>query len=86
MTNFRGRAGSLKLVCIATSPTTQQCNGTEALAGGTLEVAGTSSPAPTTSVAVIGGTGDYAGARGTSASQDRKNSNDIADQTINLLP
>jgi hypothetical protein len=76
------RAGSLKLVCIATSSTTQQCNGTEALAGGTLEVAGISTQAPSTTVAITGGTGTYRGARGTSISTDRHGNSDTADQTI----
>lgn len=87
ITTARGsRVGSLRLVCIATSATTQQCSGTETLPAGTLELAGTSAPRPTTSVAVIGGTGAYAGAHGTSVSSDRKNNADIADQTITLLP
>ena len=85
-TRTGGRSGSLRLVCVATDPTTQQCNGTETLPGGTLEVAGISSPAPSTQVAVIGGTGTYAGARGTSVSQDRKVNNNIADQIIALRP
>ncbi len=80
------RAGSLRLVCIATNATTQQCNGTETLASGTLEVAGISSPAPNTTVAIVGGTGAYNGARGTSVSRDRATNNNIADQNITLLP
>lgn len=78
------RAGSLRLVCVATTATTQHCSGTETLPGGTLELAGVSSPAPSTTVAVLGGTGTYAGARGSSLSADRKGSSDIADQTITL--
>ena len=78
------RAGSLKLVCIATSQTTQQCNGTETLAGGTLEVAGLSTPATSTTVAITGGTGSYRGARGTSISADRHGNSDTADQTITV--
>lgn len=81
-----GRVGSLRLVCIATDATTQQCNGTETFPAGTLELAGTSAPHPTTTVAVIGGTGVYAGAHGTSVSGDRKTNADIADQTVTLLP
>lgn len=80
------RAGTLRLVCVATDQTTQQCNGTETLVGGTLEVAGVSTPAPGTTVAVIGGTGAYRGARGISTSQDRKTNSNIADQTIALQP
>lgn len=79
-------AGSLRLVCVATNATTQQCNGTETLANGTLEVAGISAPTPNTTVSVIGGTGAYTGARGTSVSRDRAANNNIADQTITLLP
>jgi allene oxide cyclase-like protein len=81
-TQHGARAGSLKLVCIATSQTTQQCTGTETLAGGTLEVAGISTPAPNATVAITGGTGSYRGARGTSTSTDRHGNNDTADQTI----
>jgi hypothetical protein len=76
------RAGELKLVCIATGQTTQQCNGTETLASGTLEVAGISTSAPSTTVAITGGTGAYRGARGTSISTDRHGNSDTADQTI----
>jgi hypothetical protein len=80
------RVGSLRLACIATDATTQQCNGTEALTGGTLELAGASVPKPRTAVAVIGGTGAYSGARGTSVSTDRKTNADVADQIITILP
>jgi hypothetical protein len=80
------RAGSLRLVCVATSPSVQQCAGTESLAGGTLEVAGLSAPNPATTAAVVGGTDRYAGARGTSVSRDRRGNGDVADQTIELLP
>jgi hypothetical protein len=80
------RAGTLRLVCVATDQTTEQCNGTETLTAGTLEVAGISAPAPSTTVAVIGGTGAYNGVRGTSSSQDRKTNNNVADQTITLQP
>ncbi len=80
------RAGSLRLVCVATTATTQQCSGTESLAGGTLELAGVSGPAPSTTVAVIGGTGAYGGARGTSVSTDRHGGGDVADQIVTLVP
>lgn len=79
-------AGSLRLTCIATTATTQQCSGSEMLAGGMLELAGVSAPSPSTVVAVVGGTGRYTGARGSSISTDRKANHDIADQTITLLP
>lgn len=80
------RVGSLRLACVATDSTTQQCSGTETLTAGSLELAGTSTPEPSTTVAVIGGTGAYAGARGTSVSRDRTNNANLADQTIALLP
>ena len=80
------KVGSLRLICVAVSPAVQQCSGTEALAAGTLEVAGISAHAPATTVAITGGTGAYAGARGTSVSKDRTGNADIADQTITLLP
>lgn len=78
------RAGSLRLVCVATSAMTQQCSGTETLQDGMLELAGVSSPAPSTVVAVIGGTGAYDGAGGTSVSTDRTANSNVADQTITL--
>jgi hypothetical protein len=80
------QAGSLHLVCVATTATSQQCSGTEKLADGTIEVAGVSAPDPATTVAVIGGTGAYSGAHGTSTSRDRATNHDVADQTITLLP
>jgi hypothetical protein len=87
VSNLTGkRAGSLRLVCIAVTATVQQCNGTESLGTGTLQVAGTSTPAPATTVAIIGGTGAYAGARGTSVSKDRNGNSNVADQTISLFP
>jgi hypothetical protein len=79
------RAGTLRLVCVATSATTQQCSGAETLADGTLELAGVSSHTPSTVAAVIGGTGAYSGASGTSVSTDRRANANIADQTITLL-
>lgn len=79
-----GSVGSLRLVCVAVDAATQQCQGTESLTTGTLELAGISSPAPSTTVAVIGGTGAYAGVAGTSVSTDRAHNHDIADQTITL--
>jgi hypothetical protein len=80
------RTGSLRLTCIVTTATTQQCAGSEMLAGGMLELAGVSAPSPSTVVAVVGGTGRYSGARGSSVSTDRKTNTDIADQTVTLLP
>ncbi len=80
------QTGTLRLVCVATTATTQQCSGTEKLTDGTIEVAGISSSDPGTAVAVIGGTGAYSGAHGTSTSNDRTNNHDVADQTITLLP
>jgi hypothetical protein len=51
------------------------CSGSVVLAGGTIQLAGLSSEGPFT-VAVVGGTGDYAGARGTArvVSQNAKGS------------
>jgi hypothetical protein len=77
-------AGHLRIACIATTATTQQCSGTATLAHGTLEFAGISQPGPRTPIAVIGGTGQYANAHGTSTSTDRPGNPDIADQTITL--
>ena len=78
-------AGHLRLICIATTPSTQQCEGTANLAGGAIEFAGVSTASQTTHIAVIGGTGDYAGARGAAVSTDRDGPRDIADLRITLL-
>lgn len=80
-----GRAGSLQIVCVATTASVQQCTGTATLAGGTLEFAGLSRPSPATVIAVVGGTGAYAGARGTSSARDRRGHDDVADETITLV-
>jgi hypothetical protein len=45
-----------------------------------------SNPQPTTQIAITGGTGNYAGARGSAISKDRAGSGDVADVTITLLP
>jgi hypothetical protein len=71
---------------LTTAAPIQHCDGTETLTGGTIELAGISAPTPRTIVAVIGGTGSYTGARGTSVSSDRKSNSDIADQIITFLP
>ena len=77
-------AGSLQLACTAITATDQHCTGTIELSGGTLEVAGISSPSPTTIVAVLGGTGAYARQTGTGYAADRPGHSDVADLTITL--
>lgn len=78
------RAGSLQLACTAITGTRQHCTGTVTLRGGTLEVAGVSSPSPTTVVAVVGGTGTYTRQTGTGYAKDRPGHSDVADLTITL--
>jgi hypothetical protein len=78
------RAGSLILDCTAVTATTQHCTGAVQLAGGTLEVAGISTPRPTTTVAVTGGTSAYARRTGTGYAKDRPGRGDTADLTFNL--
>lgn len=78
------RAGSLEIACVTVTPTKQQCAGTIELHGGTLAVSGLSHPAPTTLVAVVGGTGTYTGARGVGLAKDRAGAGDVADLTIRL--
>lgn len=77
-------AGSLQLACTAITATDQHCTGTIELSGGTLEVAGISSPSPTTTVAIVGGTGAYARQTGTGYAADRPGHSDVADLTITL--
>jgi hypothetical protein len=79
-----GRVGSLILACTAITATTQHCAGTLRLAGGTLEVAGISSPLPTTNIVLTGGTGAYAGDTGTGEAKDRPGRGDSADLTLTL--
>jgi allene oxide cyclase len=79
------RRGTLRIVCTAVSADVQQCVGSATLPGGTLEFAGLSTPSPTTSVAVTGGTGAYDGARGSTLSVDRTGPADVADLTITLF-
>ncbi|MGN6474015.1 MAG: hypothetical protein ACTHK4_10275 [Mycobacteriales bacterium] len=78
-------AGHLRLTCIATTATTQQCEGAADLSGDLLEFAGVSSPSPSTHIAVIGGTGMFAGARGSAVSTDRSGNMNVADLRITLL-
>lgn len=84
LSDTRGRAGSLRLACIATTASTQQCTGTMTLRDGALMVLATSSPSPVTTAAVVGGTGAYAGARGSSVSRDRAANHNVADLTVTL--
>lgn len=86
-------AGSLHLVCIATvsgleERTSFQCEGTAALADGTLAISGLIERRPDNDqdhIAVVGGTGAYAGARGTVESTSRPSGN-AADDVVHLLP
>lgn len=59
-------AGHDRVMCTHVANTrtdAESCSGTVVLAGGTIELAGLASRGPFT-VAVVGGTGSYAGARG----------------------
>jgi hypothetical protein len=78
--------GTLRLACLFTTSSADHCTGTATIPGGTIELAGVSNPQPTTDIAVTGGTGNYAGARGSAISKDRPGSGDVADLTITLLP
>ena len=83
-TPANAHAGELRIACVAITATRQQCDGTLTLSDGTLEVAGLSQPSPTTTVAVTGGTGAYAGVTGSSSAKDRAGNGDVADMTITL--
>ncbi|MDE3131836.1 MAG: hypothetical protein KGL16_11850 [Acidobacteriota bacterium] len=80
------RAGTLELACLFTSSASDHCTGTATIGGSTIELAGVSNPRATTDIAVTGGTGSYAGARGSAVSKDRPGSADVADLKIVLLP
>jgi hypothetical protein len=64
------------------------CDGAYALADGVMFLAARLTPADDVTGAVVGGTGAYAGARGTFTSKDRPGEagGDPSDETINLLP
>jgi hypothetical protein len=64
------------------------CDGVYALADGEIFLAARLTPADDVSGAVVGGTGAYAGARGTFSSKDRPGEagGDPSDETITLLP
>jgi hypothetical protein len=84
------RIGTLRVVCVTTQPKTFtiECHGTYFLPGGTIEAqAGLKDErSPTLHIAVVGGTGKYAGARGAIASVSRKGSASLIDDTITLMP
>jgi hypothetical protein len=87
-----GRIGELRALCTFTkrapardnvNPGHPFCTGAFVLKSGTLFVETTDAGGKTTRGAVVGGTGAYAGARGTFASTSTKTgSNDV----VNLLP
>ena len=79
--------GVIRVMCTIAAPNAAQCQGTFSLPGGTLEGVGYVRFAKTTTVPIVGGTGIYAGARGTftSVSIGGPDSPKSAD-TIRLLP
>ena len=74
------RLGHAQFVCVATDRRGQreQCTGTIALPGGQIATQGDAD-----NVAVVGGTGSYAGARGTATGHDHPHTVDV---TIHFLP
>jgi hypothetical protein len=85
------RAGTLKVICWITSPGTfasakSECFGKFQLANGSIfaYVPSQSFASSTTDGTVIGGTGTYAGAKGTFHSV--QHNNDTSDDTITLTP
>jgi allene oxide cyclase-like protein len=58
------KAGTISILCVATSSSTSRCWGTMRISGGTLDAAGDVLFAKTFSLPVVGGTGAYAGAKG----------------------
>jgi hypothetical protein len=74
------RIGRAQFVCIATDRRGQheQCTGTIALPGGQIATQGDAE-----NVAIVGGSGAYAGARGTATGEDHP---DGVDVTLRFLP
>lgn len=74
------RVGRAQFVCIATDRRGEheQCSGTIALPDGQIATQGDAE-----NVAIVGGTGPYAGARGVATGEDHPDSVDI---TLHLLP
>jgi hypothetical protein len=72
------RLGSAQVVCVATDRRgeRQQCNGTVALPGGQIAI----QAGDADHVAVVGGSGVYAGARGTATGEDHPDSVDVSVQ------
>jgi hypothetical protein len=86
--------GDLDATCTVTATTTgsfddsrAQCLGTATLSGGTLtlSVGGKAFGAGTTHGAVVGGTGDYAGATGSFTSSDESGTNKPSQDTFQLF-
>jgi hypothetical protein len=73
------RLGRAQFICVASdrSDAHQQCSGTIALPDGRLATQGDADH-----VAIVGGSGAYAGARGTATGQDHR---DRIDVTLRLL-
>lgn len=86
--NDNKRIGTLRVSCVTIQPRTftQECTGTYFLPGGTIEgqVGLKDARAATKSIAIVGGTGRYAGARGTIAS--RATSKTLLDDTVSFMP
>jgi hypothetical protein len=74
------RIGRAQFVCVSTDRRGEheQCSGTIALPGGQIATQGDAE-----NVAIVGGTGAYAGARGTAAGEDHP---DRVDVTLHFLP
>ena len=82
------RVGRVSAQCTFTrggKNTSGICSGVYALRGGDIYVAARLRPTDTVRGAVVGGTGEYIGARGTFKSVDRQGG-DPSDDTITLLP
>lgn len=83
------RIGRSELMCILATRGAGHCMGTFYLPGGTLQAEGyvQLSSGPVDTVAIIGGTGVYAGARGTFTSREIGGpESDASSDTIRLLP
>lgn len=82
------RVGTLHGVCtVLTNHDAALCHAALKLRDGAIYAGGLSSQGRRTDVAIYGGTGAYAGARGTIVSIDRSSADNApADDTVHLLP
>jgi hypothetical protein len=88
MTKSGARAGHLEATCMITRGgvnASGPCYGVFALKGGTLAGIGLLNQTSTTQIAIVGGTGVYAGVTGTVTSVSRGENSPYTDDTVHLI-